>query len=94
MVNLRSSFQDNGCSSSDSRNCRPLPNHCGPSVEGTAAGPPSEKTPNKEIVPTMKVVSIILANLFCLVVHLFMTYEGVLDILGANCRVGWLQKSM
>ncbi|XP_066350423.1 uncharacterized protein [Miscanthus floridulus] len=52
--------KDNGCSSSDSRNCRPLPNHCAPSVEGTAAGPPSEKTPNKEIVPTMKEQTIVL----------------------------------
>lgn len=46
--------KDNGCSSSDNRNCSPLPNHCAPSVEGTAAGPPSEKTPYKEIVPTTK----------------------------------------
>ncbi|XP_066371814.1 uncharacterized protein [Miscanthus floridulus] len=52
--------KDNGCSSSDSRNCRPLPNHCAPSVEGTAAGPPSEKTPNKEIVPTMKEQTVVL----------------------------------
>lgn len=68
IVNLRLSFQDNGCSSSDSRNCGPLPSQCTPSVEGTAAGPPSDKTPCKERVPTLKVVSIILANLFYLVV--------------------------
>ncbi|XP_025810971.1 uncharacterized protein LOC112888836 isoform X4 [Panicum hallii] len=47
-------FQDNGCSSSESRNCRPLPSQCHASAGGTADGPPSEETPCKEIIPTMK----------------------------------------
>ncbi|KAK8456121.1 hypothetical protein SEVIR_4G280100v4 [Setaria viridis] len=46
--------KDNGCSSSESRNCRPLPNQCPASVRGTTDGPPSEETPCKEIIPTMK----------------------------------------
>ncbi|XP_039844406.1 uncharacterized protein LOC120704174 isoform X4 [Panicum virgatum] len=47
-------FQDNGCSSSESRNCRPLPNQCPASAGGTADGPPSEETPCNEIISTMK----------------------------------------
>ncbi|WVZ79006.1 hypothetical protein U9M48_026637 [Paspalum notatum var. saurae] len=47
--------KDNGCSSSENRNCRPLSNQCAPSVGSTSAGPPSEETPCKEIEPTMKV---------------------------------------
>ena len=69
LVNLKTFFQDNGCSSSESRNCRPLPNQCPASAGGTADGPPSEETPCKEIVPTMKFVSSILHNFFCLLVH-------------------------
>ena len=67
LVNLKTFFQDNGCSSSESRNCRPLPNQCPASAGGTADG--SEETPCKEIIPTMKVVSFISHNLFCLLVH-------------------------
>ncbi|XP_039807906.1 uncharacterized protein LOC120671596 isoform X2 [Panicum virgatum] len=44
--------KDNGCSSSESRNCRPLPSQCPASAGGTADG--SEETPCKEIIPTMK----------------------------------------
>ncbi|KAG2613585.1 hypothetical protein PVAP13_4KG367700 [Panicum virgatum] len=46
--------KDNGCSSSESRNCRPLPNQCPASAGGTADGPPSEETPCNEIISTMK----------------------------------------
>jgi len=69
LVNLKTFFQDNGCSSSESRNCRPLPNQCPASAGGTADGPPSEETPCNEIISTMKVVSFISHNLFCLLVH-------------------------
>ncbi|KAF8687303.1 hypothetical protein HU200_042984 [Digitaria exilis] len=46
--------KDNGCSSSESRNCKPLPNQCPASVRGTADGPPSKETPCKDIIPTVK----------------------------------------
>lgn len=73
LVNLKTFFfQDNGCSSSESRNCRPLPNQCPASVRGTTDGPPSEETPCKEIIPTMKVVNFISHNLFlfgCSLIH-------------------------
>ncbi|CAL5049227.1 unnamed protein product [Urochloa decumbens] len=46
--------KDNGCSNSESRNCRPLPNQCPASVGVTADGPPSDETPCKEIIPTVK----------------------------------------
>ncbi|XP_062229516.1 uncharacterized protein LOC133927191 isoform X3 [Phragmites australis] len=42
--------KDNGCSSSETRNCRVLPNQCAPSV-----GPASEEIPCREIAPTIKV---------------------------------------
>ncbi|KAF8658684.1 hypothetical protein HU200_059158 [Digitaria exilis] len=46
--------KDNGCSSSESRNCKPLPNQGPASVGGTADCPPSKETPCKDIIPTVK----------------------------------------
>ncbi|KAL6603675.1 hypothetical protein ACP70R_044036 [Stipagrostis hirtigluma subsp. patula] len=49
-------FKDNGCCSSETRSCRVLPNQCAPSVGScTTAGPASEETPPRELVPTIKV---------------------------------------
>ncbi|XP_062178448.1 uncharacterized protein LOC133883223 isoform X3 [Phragmites australis] len=48
-------IKDNGCNSSETRNCRVLLNQCAPSVGGTTAGPASEETPCKEIAPKIKV---------------------------------------
>nr|CAB3468702.1 unnamed protein product [Digitaria exilis] len=48
--------KDNGCSSSESRNCKPLPNQGPASVGGTADCPPSKETPCKDIIPTVKVM--------------------------------------
>jgi hypothetical protein len=71
LPDLRTSFQDNGGSSTESRNSTVVPksNQRTPSVRGATTGP-SEETPCKEIAPTPKVVSIVLHNPnFCLLSH-------------------------